>query len=32
MESKEQVHDNPTGWVNKHIHEYVEPDGRNGYL
>jgi deazaflavin-dependent oxidoreductase (nitroreductase family) len=32
MEPKDQIHDSPTGWVNKHIHEYVESDGRNGHL
>ena len=26
----EEVHDSPTGWVAKHIHDYVETDGRNG--
>ena len=26
----EEVHDNPTGWVNKHIHRYVESNGAKG--
>jgi deazaflavin-dependent oxidoreductase (nitroreductase family) len=26
----EAVHDNPTGWVNKHIRRYVESDGEKG--
>lgn len=30
-ESPEVVHDNPTGWVNQHIDEYVETDGRKGH-
>lgn len=32
MGANDQVHDSPTGWVNKHIHDYVESDGRNGHL
>ena len=27
----EEVFDNPTDWVAKHIKEYVESDGRNGH-
>ena len=30
-ESAEPIHDNPTGWVNRHIEEYVETDGRKGH-
>ncbi len=25
------VHDNPTGWVKRHIDEYVESNGRKGH-
>lgn len=25
------IHDSPTGWVNKHIREYVETDGKKGH-
>lgn len=31
MPSKEQVFDSPLGWVQSHIHEYVESDGRKGH-
>lgn len=27
----EEVHDNPTGWVNKHIRDYVATDGATGH-
>lgn len=27
-----EVHDSPTGWVNKHINEYVASDGADGHL
>src|SRR5262245_35766368 len=30
MALSEEVHDNPTGWVNKHIRRYVESDGEKG--
>lgn len=30
-ETGEAVHDNPTGWVSRHIAEYVETDGRKGH-
>jgi deazaflavin-dependent oxidoreductase (nitroreductase family) len=26
-----EIHDSPTGWVNKHIREYVESDGKKGH-
>lgn len=26
-----EIHDSPTDWVNKHIHDYVESDGRKGH-
>ena len=29
--SREDVHDSPTGWVSRHISEYVESDGRKGH-
>lgn len=25
------IHDSPTGWVNKHIREYIETDGKKGH-
>jgi deazaflavin-dependent oxidoreductase (nitroreductase family) len=28
--TREDVHDNPTGWIAKHIHSYVESDGAKG--
>jgi deazaflavin-dependent oxidoreductase (nitroreductase family) len=31
MSAKKQVFDSPTGWVNKHIHDYVESDGEKGH-
>jgi deazaflavin-dependent oxidoreductase (nitroreductase family) len=31
MASKKEVFDNPTGWVAKHIREYVESDGKKGH-
>ncbi len=31
MTEKDQVFDSPTGWVNKHIQEYVESDGKTGH-
>lgn len=30
-EGSEAVHDSPTGWVNRHIEEYVATDGRKGH-
>ncbi len=32
MGSKEEVYDNPKGWVRDHIREYVESNGRKGHL
>jgi deazaflavin-dependent oxidoreductase (nitroreductase family) len=32
MGTEEDVFDSPTGWVAKHIREYVETDGRDGHL
>ena len=26
----EEIHDNPTGWINKHIRSYVATDGATG--
>jgi deazaflavin-dependent oxidoreductase (nitroreductase family) len=26
----QEIHDNPTDWVNKHIRQYVETDGKRG--
>jgi deazaflavin-dependent oxidoreductase (nitroreductase family) len=31
MTSRKQVFDSPTGWVAKHIQEYVESDGQKGH-
>jgi deazaflavin-dependent oxidoreductase (nitroreductase family) len=31
MASQEEVFDSPSGWVSKHIDEYVETDGQKGY-
>jgi deazaflavin-dependent oxidoreductase (nitroreductase family) len=31
METEEEVYDSPTGWVAKHIAEYVETDGEKGH-
>jgi deazaflavin-dependent oxidoreductase (nitroreductase family) len=31
MTAKKQVFDSPTGWVKRHIQEYVESDGRKGH-
>lgn len=31
MSTDEVVHDNPTGWVAKHINSYVESGGRRGH-
>jgi F420H(2)-dependent quinone reductase len=31
MESLEEVLDSPTGWVARHVHRYVETDGRRGH-
>jgi deazaflavin-dependent oxidoreductase (nitroreductase family) len=31
MTSEKQIFDNPTGWVAKHIQEYVESDGKKGH-
>ncbi len=27
----DEVYDSPTGWVNRHIRQYVETDGRKGH-
>jgi hypothetical protein len=32
MTSKEKVFDSPTGFVKDHIREYVESNGKQGYL
>ena len=32
MTSDEKVYDSPTGFVKDHIREYVETDGKKGYL
>ena len=32
MESKEPIFDNPQGWAQSHIREYVESDGKQGHL
>jgi deazaflavin-dependent oxidoreductase (nitroreductase family) len=32
MSSEPKVVDSPTGWVNKHIQDYVETDGANGQV
>ncbi len=32
MESKEQVFDSPQGYVQSHIREYVESDGKKGHI
>ena len=32
MTSNEKVYDSPTGFVKDHIREYVESDGKKGYL
>ncbi len=31
MAAKEEVFDSPTGWVARHIREYVESDGEKGH-
>jgi len=31
MAPQEKVTDSPTGWVAKHVHRYVETDGREGH-
>ena len=31
MSAQEEVTDSPTGWVAKHVHRYVETDGREGH-
>ena len=31
MAPQEEVADSPTGWVAKHIHRYIETDGREGH-
>jgi deazaflavin-dependent oxidoreductase (nitroreductase family) len=32
MDNHEVISDSPTGWVKKHIQEYVESDGQQGHL
>jgi deazaflavin-dependent oxidoreductase (nitroreductase family) len=32
MAKQDEIFDSPTGWVNEHIHNYVETDGRNGHM
>jgi deazaflavin-dependent oxidoreductase (nitroreductase family) len=29
--TKKEVHDSPTGWVNQHIRNYVDSDGKKGH-
>jgi deazaflavin-dependent oxidoreductase (nitroreductase family) len=31
MSEQEKIYDNESGWVNKHIQEYIETDGRQGH-
>jgi len=31
MASQEPIFDSPTGWVQKHIQDYVESDGAKGH-
>jgi deazaflavin-dependent oxidoreductase (nitroreductase family) len=31
MAQREEVVDSPKGWVNEHIHRYIESDGENGH-
>ena len=31
MSKQEEIHDNPTRWVRKHIRSYVETEGRSGH-
>lgn len=31
MGKQDEIFDSPTGWVAKHIHDYVETDGRSGH-
>lgn len=31
MDNQETIHDSPTGWVAKHIRQYVRTDGRKGH-
>ena len=31
MDKQDEIHDSPTGWVAKHIHDYVETDGETGH-
>ncbi len=31
MSEQDVIHDSPAGWVNKHIHDYVESDGKTGH-
>lgn len=31
MPPTEEIHDSPTGWVNRHIKSYVESDGKQGH-
>ncbi|MBE0691382.1 MAG: nitroreductase family deazaflavin-dependent oxidoreductase [Anaerolineae bacterium] len=32
MNTQDEIHDSPAGWVAQHIHNYVESDGENGHL
>jgi deazaflavin-dependent oxidoreductase (nitroreductase family) len=32
MGKQDEIFDSPTGWVAKHIHDYVETDGSSGHL
>jgi deazaflavin-dependent oxidoreductase (nitroreductase family) len=31
MSNQDEIHDSPTDWVAKHIHDYVESDGQEGH-
>ncbi|MEO8395243.1 MAG: nitroreductase family deazaflavin-dependent oxidoreductase [Chloroflexota bacterium] len=31
MANENEIHDSPTGWVAKHVQEYVETDGEKGH-
>jgi len=32
VEQQKEIYDSPTGWVAKHIRDYVETDGRVGHM
>jgi deazaflavin-dependent oxidoreductase (nitroreductase family) len=31
MANQDEIHDSPSGWVRKHIHDYVESGGKEGH-